>query len=103
MVGLETAFPALYTGLVETGELSLEALTALLSEKPAARFGLTRPMRTDFTVFDLRGRFRIDPSEFLSLGRSTPFAGWETAGRCLLTVCGGRIAWSAPELEGGAL
>lgn len=103
VVGLETAFPALYTGLVKTGEISLEMLVALLSANPTARFGLRRELKTDFTVFDLNARYTIDPADFLSMGRSTPFEGMEVYGRCLLTVCGGRIAWQASDVKGGAL
>ena len=92
VVGLETAFPVLYTELVKPGILPLEQLIRLMSVNPRARFGL--PVReSDFTVFDLGAEYVIDPAEFLSMGRATPFAGRHVFGRCLLTVCGGRVVW----------
>jgi len=101
IVGLETAFPVLYTKLVRTGILSLRRLTELLHEAPCRRFGIGAPLavgqKANFTVFDLETEYEIDPDEFLSLGRSTPFAGWKVRGRCLLTVCDGRIVWKEPE------
>jgi dihydroorotase len=96
VVGLETAFPALYTELVEPGQLSLEKLVALLCLNPRKRFHL--PVGEDFTVFDLDAAYVIDPADFVSLGRATPFAGRTVHGKCLLTVCDGRVAWQDPEL-----
>ena len=97
VVGLETAFPVLYTQLVRPGILSLEALTGLLSVNPRARFGL--PVAEDHTVFDLGASYTIDPSGFLSMGRATPFEGMRVFGRCMLTVCGGKAAWIDPSWE----
>ena len=98
IVGLETAFPLLYTYLVRPGLLSMERLVALLHTNPCRRFGLptgiTPQGAEDFTVFDPNAAYTIDPAEFLSLGRATPFAGWRVQGRCLLTVAGGKVAWS---------
>jgi dihydroorotase len=96
VVGLETAFPVLYTELVEPGMLSLEKLVALLCLNPRERFGL--PAGEDFTVFDLGAAYVIDPADFVSLGRATPFEGRTVHGKCLLTVCQGRVAWQDPEL-----
>jgi dihydroorotase len=96
VVGLETAWPVLYTELVESGVLSLEKLVALLCLNPRKRFGL--PVGEDFTVFDLGASYVIDPADFVSLGRATPFAGRTVHGKCLLTVCDGRVAWQDPEL-----
>ena len=84
VVGLETAFPLLYTGLVREGVLSLEALVDLLCHRPRARFGL--PLGADYSLWDLNASYTIDPAEFLSLGRATPFAGRRVFGRCKLTV-----------------
>ena len=92
IVGLETAFPLLYTGLVMPGVLTLEALLALLVTKPRARFGL--PLGNEFSVWDLNESYAIDPDAFLSMGRATPFAGCEVFGRCLLTVYDGRIVYA---------
>ena len=100
VVGLETAFPVLYTELVRPGVLTLEALVDAMAVKPARRFGLGVPelkegAPADLTVFDLNARAAIDPADFLSMGRATPFAGRQVFGKCLLTVCGGRVVWEA--------
>ena len=95
IVGLETAFPLLYTYLVKPGILPFERLMELLVYKPRQRFGLESAEKTGcFTVFDVQDRYLIDPAEFRSMGRATPFAGWNVFGRCLLTVCRGRTAWA---------
>jgi dihydroorotase len=96
VVGLETAWPVLYTELVEPGVLTLEKLVALLCLNPRKRFHL--PVGEDFTVFDLDASYVIDPADFVSQGRATPFAGRRVKGKCLLTVCQGRVAWQDPEL-----
>ena len=97
IVGLETAFPLLYTYLVKPGVLSLDKLVALLHTNPCRRFGIstggTDCTARDFAVFDLHAAYTIDPEEFQSMGRATPFAGWTVQGRCLLTVAGGKVAW----------
>ena len=92
IVGLETAFPLLYTELVRTGTISLEKLTDLLCNNPRRRFGI--PSGDDFTVFEVANPYRIDPEEFCSMGRATPFTGWEVYGRCVLTVHNGKTVWS---------
>lgn len=101
IVGLETAFPVLYTNLVKPGILTLDKLVELLHTNPAKRFGIGSPLEegavADFTVFDLEDSYTIDPADFLSMGKSSPFTGQQVFGRCLLTVAGGEIAW---ELEG---
>ena len=93
VVGLETAFPALYTGLVKTGILPLEKLIACLSDNPRRRFGF--PLGRDFSVWDLSRAEKVDPNTFLSMGRSTPFEGIELFGKNLLTVKDGRIVYYA--------
>ncbi len=94
IVGLETAFPALYTGLVRTGILPLEDLIDRLTAAPRERFGLPHP-EDDFCVWDLEAEYEIDPADFLSMGKATPFAGWKVSGRCVRTVCGGKETWRA--------
>ena len=91
VVGIETAFPLLYTNLVKTGIISLEKLVEIMCEKPRERFNIT----TDrgFTVFDVGEKYRIDPKDFLSKGRATPFEGDEVYGRCLLTVYDGKAVY----------
>ncbi len=91
VVGLETAFPALYTGLVRTGILRLETLIDKMALAPRKRFGI--PMTTDFCVYDLKKSYEIDPETFLSMGRSTPFAGTTVYGENLMTICGGEAVW----------
>ena len=91
VVGLETAFPLLYTGLVREGVLSLEALVDLLCHRPRARFGL--PLGADYSLWDLNASYAVDPAEFLSLGRATPFAGRRVFGRCKLTVHDGNAVF----------
>ena len=93
VVGIETAFPLLYTGLVKKGVVNLEKLIALLHENPCRRFGIDLPIHQNFTVFDLNAEYEIDPNTFLSKGRSTPFAGNRVFGRCKMTVSNGRVAW----------
>ena len=93
IVGIETAFPLLYTGLVKTGIIDLPRLVELMHLNPCKRFGIDTG--DDFTVFDLNACYRIDPENFLSMGKSTPFEGAEVYGKCLLTVCGGRVAYKA--------
>ena len=89
--GLETAFPLLYTELVEPGVISMERLMELLHDAPCRRFNI--PTDTGFTVFDLNDTYRIDPADFLSMGKATPFTGWEVQGRCLLTAAGETAVW----------
>ena len=91
IVGLETSFPLLYTGLVRSGILTLNALLRLLVTNPRRRFGL--PPGNEFSVWDLNERYTIDPEAFLSKGRATPFAGREVFGRCCLTVYGSETVY----------
>ena len=91
IVGLETAFPLLYTYLVKPGIISFARLMELLHDAPCRRFGIAPD--TGFTVFDLDRTYSIDPAEFWSMGRATPFAGWSVQGRCLLTAMEGRAVW----------
>lgn len=91
IVGLETAFPLLYTELVLKGVISMERLMELLVVNPRDRFDI--PMGEDFSVWALDEEYEIDPKEFLSKGRATPFAGWKVKGRCKMTVCNGKIVY----------
>ena len=88
IVGLETAFPVIYSKLVRTGIITLERAIELMCINPRERFGL--PLGESFSVWRLGESFKVDPSEFLSLGRATPFEGEELFGRCLVTVYNGR-------------
>ena len=91
VVGLETAFAAMYTHLVKPGIIPLERLVELLADNPRKRFGI--PLGLDFSVWDLNTAYTVDPEQFQSMGRATPFAGMELYGRCLLTVCDGKVVW----------
>lgn len=82
VVGLETAFQVLYTGLVKTEIISLEDLVRLLSTAPRERFGLSEP-ENEFCLWDLDALYTIDPNEFQSKGRATPFAGMQVFGKLL--------------------
>ncbi len=94
VVGVETAFALLYTNLVRTGTIPLERLVELMSANPRRRFDLGGGnLAQDFTIFDLDADYAVAPAEFLSKGRSTPFAGARVRGRCRMTVAGGRVAW----------
>lgn len=101
IVGLETAFPVLYTNLVKPGILTLEQLIALMSVNPAKRFGIGSSLEegaaADLTVFDLEKSYIIQPKEFLSMGKSSPFTGERVWGRCLLTLASGRMVWREEE------
>ena len=92
VVGIETAFPLLYTGLVKKGIISLEKLVQLMSDAPRERFNITADR--GFTAFKLDEEYTIDPSDFLSMGKATPFEGHRVFGRCILTVYEGKTVYS---------
>ena len=91
IVGIETAFPLLYTYLVKRGVISLDRLIRLMALNPRKRFGI--PMEEEFTLWDLGRRAVIDADRFLSLGRATPFDGWAVQGECMATLYHGKIAY----------
>ena len=92
VVGLETAFASLYTGLVKTGVITLDKLIELMVYAPRRRFNI--PLSPDdFCIWDLESEYMVDPTEFLSMGHATPFEGMKLCGRCVLTVCGGKAAY----------
>ena len=91
VVGIETAFPILYTYLVKRDILSLESLIELLSVKPRERFGITSD--PGFTVWDIGCEYKINPNGFLSMGKATPFEGWTVTGSCLATVYGDEVVY----------
>lgn len=95
IVGLETAFPVMYTYLVKKGIITLEKLIELMAINPRRRFGLQST--DDICVYDLQSEYKIDPSEFKSKGKSTPFDGLTVTGKNLLTVCGGKAVWNITE------
>ena len=96
-VGSETAFAVCYTHLVRTGLLTLEKLAALMSSQPAAIIGRRAAIEAgeaaDIAVFDLQEKFTVDPHNFVSMGKSSPFTGQELYGITALTVCAGKIVY----------
>ena len=97
IVGIETSFAVCYTHLVRKGVITIEKLIQLMSENPRRIFRLGGAMRVgeraDIAVFDITKPYTIDPSEFLSMGKATPFEGEEVYGRCMLTLFGGEKVW----------
>ena len=97
IVGLETAFPILYTEFVKSGRMTLERLVDLMSNNPRRRFGITSDV--GFTVWNVEKEYSIDPEEFATLGRATPFEGRRVFGENLLTVYNGSVVYSINEEE----
>jgi len=89
IVGLETAFAVMYTHLVKTGKISLSRLMELMADNPRKRFQI--PWGESYTVWDLNASYTVDPKNFLSMGKATPFAGWQLQGQCVMTICDGKI------------
>ena len=90
IVGLECAFPVMYTEFVKTGIITLEKLITLMSVAPNERFGIKSD---SFSVFDLNDPFAVNPDEFATMGRSTPFDAKLVYGKNLLTFCNGNVVW----------
>ena len=97
VVGLETSFAVIYTKLVKPGVISLEKAVELMSERAREIFniggGLKVGEAADITVFDLEKEFTVDPENFLSMGKSTPFEGWQLQGECQMTLVDGQIVY----------
>ena len=92
VVGLETAFPVMYTHLVRTGILPMERLIRAMAITPRERFGI--PLGDSYSLWELDTPYTVDPEVFASMGRATPFAGDTLYGRCLLTVRDGKIVYN---------
>ena len=90
VVGIETAFPVMYTNFVKTGIMSMEKLISLLSKNARERFGLSD---SGFSVWELDTEYKVNPEDFLSKGRSTPFEGASVYGTCLMTVYNGKTVY----------
>ncbi|MBU8915345.1 dihydroorotase [Bacillus sp. FJAT-29953] len=98
IVGLETAFPLLYTHFVLKNIITLEQLIAYMTTKPADCFELPfgrieEGAAADIVLLDLNEEKEINPDEFLSKGKNTPFAGWKCKGWPVLTIASGQIVW----------
>ena len=92
VVGIETAFPILDTYLVKSGIVPMETVLKALTVNPAKRFGL--PL-DGWSVWDLNENYIVDPRDFVSMGKASPFTGWEVYGKNLMTVLNGNIVWKA--------
>ncbi len=97
IVGLETAFALLNTHLVNKGIITIEELVTLMSINPRKRFRLPGPLSLtegeklcDITVLDREREWTVDPENFLTKGRATPFEGWKLRGKPLATFVDGR-------------
>ncbi len=94
IVGLETAFPVIYSCLVMEGIIGLDKVVELMSVNPRKRFGLEPADETkDFAVWELEEEYAIDPEKFLTKGRATPFDDWKVQGRCVLNVVNDKVVW----------
>jgi len=93
VVGLETAFPMLYTELVKNNVITLEKLIELMSINPAKRF-MEDQSGVNLCIYDLDDKYTIDPQAFATMGRSTPFEGREVYGKCKMTICNGKIVYN---------
>lgn len=98
IVGLETAFPLLYTHLVETGEMTLQQLVDRMTNIPANVFKLPygeieTDAIADLTLIDLEKEMTIDVETFYSKGKNTPFNGWDVKGVPVLTIAAGKIVY----------
>ena len=91
IVGLETAFSVIYTHLVKKGVITLEKAVELLCYNPRKRFNID--IKVDFSVWDLSVEYTVDPNEFLSMGRATPFEGEKLFGKCIATIHNGKIVY----------
>ena len=96
VVGLETSFSVMYTHFVKTGLMSLERLMELMAINPRKRFGI--PMGNEFSLWDLDAEYEVDPAEFVSKGKATPFEGMKLNARCVLTVCGDKVVYKNKEI-----
>lgn len=103
VVGIETSFPVMYTNFVKNGIISFEQLMKLMHSNAMERFNIGQHIeegaKADLTVFDLNEKYVIDPKDFLSKGKSSPFTGNEVYGKCKLTMVDGEIVWSENIIE----
>lgn len=100
VVGLETAFPVLYTKLVKTGVIMLEKLIEMMSVTPRKIFNIEggeikAGAPADLCVLDLEKKWTVDPEKFVTMGRATPFEGWEIYGENVMTLKRGEIVYEA--------
>ena len=91
VVGIETAFPVMYTHFVKPGLMTWERLKELLVTNARKRFNI--PLDDCWSVWDLNEEYTVDPDQFVSMGKATPFEGWKLFGKCILTVCDGMVVY----------
>jgi dihydroorotase len=104
VIGLETSFPVSFTELVRTGVLSPSELIRKMSVRPAEILGIDRVgiqvgKPADLTIIDVEKEYAINPENFASKARNTPFTGRTVFGKTAYTIVGGRIVWSGEEEE----
>ena len=92
IVGLETAFPVMYTEFVRTGRMTLERLVELMHVNPRRRFGIASD--EGFSVWEVSTPYAVEPEKFASMGRATPFEGREVFGRNIATVYQGKTVYT---------
>ena len=97
IVGLETAFSIMYTEFVKTGKMTIERLVELMCINPRRRFGITSD--AGWTVWNVEKEYSINPDDFATLGRATPFEGRRVFGENLLTVYNGSVVYRRNEEE----
>ena len=90
VVGIETAFPVVYTHLVKTGLVPMETVLKALTVNPCKRFGI--PME-GYSIWDLNACYTVDPADFVSMGKASPFTGTTVFGKCMMTVLNGKPVW----------
>ena len=95
VVGLETAFPIMYTYLVKPGVMTMEQLLEVMVYAPRKRFNI--PLGNDFSIWDLEKVYTVDPADFVSMGKASPFTGWTVNAECVATVCDGKVVWKKSE------
>ena len=97
VVGIETSLAATYTFMVQSGLISLERLVEIMATTPRELLGIEGGLvvgqRADAVLVDLGKEFYVEPEEFLSMGRSTPFAGMNMRGVVVMTIAGGKIVY----------
>ncbi len=104
VVGLETAFPVVYTKLCREGIVPLRRIIEMLTTTPQKRFGLGGGElrvgeRANLSVWETERPYTVEPERFATMGRATPFAGWTVFGKCVCTVVDGGIVWDESEGE----
>ena len=92
IVGIETAFPVLYSKLVKENIITLDKLIDLIAINPRKRFNI--PFNNDFTVWNLNKEYTVNPDSFLSMGKATPFENMQVYGKCLLTAANGKVVYN---------